>query len=251
MIAAVVPTLDEEDAIGAVIDAMPDSIAGEDVEVFVIDGGSSDDTVEIARSRGATVMDQSYPGAKGAAVREAVDEIDAGVYVFLDGDGTYDPRQMPKLVEPVLRGEADHVIGTRFRDREPGALSPFNLVGNLMFNRMASVLTGCHVQDMLSGYRALGSEHIRSMRMEEAGFGIETELTFRTLDSRTRLVQVPITYSRREEGSSKLHPIRDGARIFATILRMAYQTHRGRTMGVLAVVLAVLAVLVTGAGLLL
>jgi len=249
VIAAVVPTLDEEDAIGAVLDAMPSSIAGEPVEVFVIDGGSTDDTMEIARAHGATVMEQSYPGAKGAAVREAIEEIDAAVYVFLDGDGTYDPAGMPRLVLPVLRGEADHVIGTRFKGREPGALSRFNLVGNIVFNRLTSLLTGYQVQDMLSGYRALGSEHARSMTMQEDGFGIETELTFRTLNSRARLVQTPITYSRRE-GSSKLRPVRDGARILATILTMAARTHPRRTAAFLGGSLVLVLAAVIGAGLL-
>lgn len=246
MIAAIVPTLDEEDAIGGVLDAMPSSIQGERVEVFVIDGGSADDTMAIARDRGVTVMEQSYEGAKGAAVQEALDEIDADVYVFLDGDGTYDPAEMSRLVSPVLSGEADHVIGTRFKGRERGALSRFNLVGNLLFNRMTSLLTGDHVRDMLSGYRALDGDHVHSMDLWEDGFGIETELTFRTLHSRGRLVQTPITYSRRE-GSSKLHPVRDGARIFATILRMAYQTHRGRTLAVLGGVVVLVLAVVAGA----
>lgn len=223
MIAAIVPTLNEEAAIGEVIEEIPDELDGESVEVYVIDGGSTDDTREIAHDHGANVIEQRYDGGKGAAVREAFDRIEADIYVLLDGDGTYLPSEMEEVVRPILDDEADHVMGSRMERREPRSIPFLNLVGNRFFNLLVRQLYNRGVTDMLTGYRALSREVVESMEILRDGFGVETEMTLLTLDSDHRLAEVPITY-RRRQGESKLNPVQDGMRIMKTIVLMARDT---------------------------
>ncbi|MDY6771279.1 MAG: glycosyltransferase [Candidatus Nanohaloarchaea archaeon] len=223
MIAVVISTLNEEAAIADVLAAVPATIRGEETRTYVIDGGSSDATVEIAEDHGAEVIHQTYPGGKGAAVRQAFDEIDADIYVLLDGDGTYLPEEMEELVAPIMDGEADHVMGSRIEHREKGSIPRFNLLGNLFFNFVVRQVYGRDIQDMLTGYRALDEDVVERMELLRDGFGIETEMTLLTLDGDARLQEVPITY-RCREGDSKLHPVRDGLRIMKTIVWMARDT---------------------------
>ncbi len=223
MIAAIIPTLNEEDAIEDVIEAIPEEIRGQKIETYVIDGGSKDATRRIAEGAGATVVEQYYRGGKGAAVRQAFDEIDADIYVFLDGDGTYDPAEMGKIVQPVLDGEADHVVGSRLENREEGSITLFNLAGNKLFNALVRKIYGAPIRDMLSGYRAITQEAVERCPVFREGFGIETELTIQSLENNIRVAEVPITYKRRK-GDSKLHPLGDGFRIMGTILWMVRDT---------------------------
>jgi len=153
MIAVIVPTLNEEKAIGEVLEKFPAETHGHKVELYVIDGGSTDNTVSIAEEKGATVLRQHLTGGKGDAVREAIEEIDADIYVMIDGDGTYDPEELDKILEPIVNGEAGHVIGKRVK-REQGAIPTLNLAGNKIFNLFATIFTGESVEDMLSGFRA-------------------------------------------------------------------------------------------------
>ncbi|MDY6778287.1 MAG: glycosyltransferase [Candidatus Nanohaloarchaea archaeon] len=223
MIACIIPTLNEEDAIASVVEDVPSSIDGHDVVTYVVDGGSTDATRDEARSAGAEVVKQYYRGGKGAAMRQAFDEIDADIYVFLDGDGTYDPGEMRMLVRPILADEADHVIGSRLANREKGSISRFNLLGNRVFNFLVRRFYGADIRDMLSGYRAIDAETVRQNPVFMDGFGIETEMTILTLESDDRLAEADISYGRRE-GTSKLRPLRDGVNILRTIVLMARDT---------------------------
>lgn len=222
MIAVLIPTLDEADAVGEVIEAVPDTVCGHDTDIFVIDGGSTDETPSVAEKYGATVIDQHYRGGKGGGVRQAFDTIDADVVVMLDGDGTYLPEEMGELVEPIVEDTADHVIGKR-SDREDGSIPIMNRFGNWLFNKMVRRFYGISVTDMLSGYRALDGELCQKLALTSNGFGVETEMTIRTVMLDARLQEVPITY-RRRIGSSELRPIRDGFVIFGTIVSLARDT---------------------------
>lgn len=216
MIAAIVPTLNEEEAIAGVIDGLPDSYRDHDVDVYVVDGGSSDATVERAKDAGANIIQQRRAGGKGNGVSQALDEIDAGIYVMLDGDGTYDPGEMGNVVDPVIDGKAEHVVGRR-SDREKGAIPRLNLLGNYLFNLVTRVSTGEEVHDMLSGYRAFTRQSLKHTDLTRPGFGIETEMTFTALENNVPIEEVEISYAERE-GQSKLNPLGDGWRIVNTII---------------------------------
>lgn len=216
MIAVIVPTLNEEEAVAEVVSEFPGSYRGHDVKVYVVDGGSTDSTVEKAEEAGAEVIRQRLGGGKGNGVRQALEELDADVYVMIDGDGTYSPGEVDRLLDPVIDGEAEHVIGRR-SERERGSISRLNLLGNWIFNLVTRVSTGESIHDMLSGYRAFTRESLRHTYFTRPGFGIETEMTFTAIENKVPIKEVDISYAKRS-GKSKLRPLRDGWSIFNTVV---------------------------------
>jgi dolichol-phosphate mannosyltransferase len=218
-VCVLVPTLDEAETVDDVIEDFRD----EGYEnVLVVDGGSADRTREVARAAGARVVVQSGSG-KGQAVREAVRKhVDADYVLMLDGDGTYRAADADALVEPLLAGEAEHVIGNRFADMRPGAMTLLNRVGNRLINAAFGVIHGGSFDDILSGYRAFTRESFERMHLTADGFGIETEMAVECAKRGIRTTVVPITYLPRPAGSNtNLHPIRDGGIIILELYRRA------------------------------
>jgi len=217
-VCAVVPTFNESETIGDVVDGL--QAAGIE-DVLVVDGHSGDGTAEIAEEHDATVVMQSGTG-KGQAVRQGVSEADASNLVMLDGDGTYLPEQVDRLLEPLLAGDAEHVIGDRFADMDADAMTGLNKFGNRVINRAFSRIHGQEYGDILSGYRAFTRESFEKMYLTAEGFGIETEMAVECARHNLPTAVVPITYLPRPEGSeTNLHPIADGARILMTLYGLA------------------------------
>lgn len=217
-VCVLIPTLNEAATIGSVIEGFQT----EGFEsILVIDGGSEDDTQSIAEDLGATVIEQSGSG-KGAAVVEAVEHIDTRHVLMIDGDGTYLPAQADRLLDPLVDGPADHVIGDRFADMEPDAMSRLNRFGNRQINRLFRLIHKHELHDILSGYRAFSTDSFERLNLSSTGFGIEAEMTGEALRHGQRIEEVPITYKRRPDMSdTKLHPVRDGAVILSTIYLIA------------------------------
>lgn len=213
-----IPTLNEEQSIGDIVRGFKSM--GYD-NILVIDGGSTDRTVEIAKREGAKVVMQEGRG-KGAAIIQAfrmiLEETDADVIVMIDGDGSYLPEDVEKLLKPILDGNADHVIGCRIAQK--GAFRRINLVGNKILNRIFGFGYGIRLQDMLSGYRALTRECIEGIELKRRGFEVEAEMTIECVKKGFRIKEVPVTY-RRRKGKTKLSPLRDGLRIGYTIYMLA------------------------------
>ncbi|QZA89239.1 S-layer glycoprotein N-glycosyltransferase AglJ [Salinarchaeum sp. IM2453] len=217
-VCVLIPTLNEAETIGDVIDGYND--AGY-TNVFVIDGGSDDQTQEIASEHGARVVEQSGSG-KGQAVREAFDLIDRPYVLMVDGDGTYRPEDADKMVEPLFSGDAKHVIGNRFADMRPGAMTRLNQVGNRLINWAYRLIHRRDHHDILSGYRAFTLRSAKRLDLQAEGFGIETEIAVECVREGIDTVEVPITYLPRPEGSeTNLRPVRDGAVIIVTLYRLA------------------------------
>jgi dolichol-phosphate mannosyltransferase len=212
------PTLDESETVGDVVDDFRD----EGFEnVLVVDGGSADGTPDIARSHGARVVQQSGRG-KGQAVREAVSEhVEAPYVLMLDGDGTYRASDARQMLAPLREGY-EHVIGNRFADMRPGAMTRFNRLGNLAINRAFAAVHGENYRDILSGYRAFTTESFGKMTLTSEGFGIETEMAVECVKRDVETTVVPVTYLPRPVGSNtNLRPLRDGGIIFLEIYRRA------------------------------
>ncbi|MFB6108984.1 MAG: S-layer glycoprotein N-glycosyltransferase AglJ [Haloplanus sp.] len=218
-VTVLIPTLDEDETIG---DVVADFRADGFDDVLVVDGGSSDDTREVAREAGARVVRQSGTG-KGQAVREAVGEyVDSEYVLMLDGDGTYCPDDAEALLSPLLAGEADHVIGDRFADMRDGAMTRLNRVGNRLINRAFALIHGENFEDILSGYRAFSRDSFERMHLTADGFGIETEMAVECAKRGVPTAVVPITYLPRPSGSNtNLHPFRDGGIILLELYRRA------------------------------
>ncbi|MEA2076136.1 MAG: S-layer glycoprotein N-glycosyltransferase AglJ [Euryarchaeota archaeon] len=213
-ICILIPTLNEEETIGEIIREFKD----EGFEnIFVIDGNSTDSTREIATREGARVEVQRGKG-KGTAVRQAFERIEMDIIVIIDGDGTYLPSEVDKLLIPIINGEADHVIGNRFG--YGGAFTPSHRIGNWVLNKAFGLGYRVKLRDILSGYRALTKDCLRKMILMKEGFEIETEMAVESVKRGIRIKEVPIKYKKRK-GVSKLNFMRDGLSIFYTLYVLA------------------------------
>ena len=187
--------------------------------IFVIDGKSTDGTVEAAERAGAQVVTQIGRG-KGAAIIEAFQMIREPYILMLDGDGTYAPADADRMLAPLADG-ADHVIGERLSGYEKGALTRMNHFGNYIINVLFKWAHGAYLQDILSGYRAFTRESLSRMNLKESGFEIETEIAAEAVRNELKVIVVPVSYCQRPGTPTKLHPIRDGYKIIKTIYRLA------------------------------
>ena len=212
-----IPTLNEAATIGQLIkDFKKDGFSN----ILVIDGNSRDGTGQIAEAEGARVVMQSRKG-KGQAMIQAFELIESPYVVMIDGDGTYLAREAPSLLEPILEGRADHVIGNRLENYSPGAFTKLNIVGNRLINIFFDVAYGVSLKDILSGYRAFTLDSMRELELNKTGFEIETEISVECILKAQRVEEVPITYfPRSEKGATKLNPVKDGFRIGSTIYRL-------------------------------
>src|SRR3990170_8309764 len=213
-----IPTLNEGKTIGGLV---KEFISMGFSDILVIDGHSTDNTVKNAESAGARVVMQSGKG-KGQAVSQAFQLITSNYVVMIDGDGTYLPEEVNKILEPVTTGVADHVIGNRFANYQKGAFTSLNLFGNKILNTIFGFAYGMWLKDILSGYRAFNIDAFKNLDLNRTGFEVETEITVECVKKDLRIVEVPITYLARVSGAAtKLQPIRDGFRIASTIYLLA------------------------------
>jgi dolichol-phosphate mannosyltransferase len=144
---------------------------------------------------------------------------------MIDGDGTYLPEEINKILEPVISGQADHVIGNRFTNYQKGAFTGLNLFGNRILNKIFGFAYGIWLNDILSGYRAFNYNSYKQIELNRTGFEAETEITIECVKKDFKIVEVPITYLARVTGAAtKLRPVRDGFRIASTIYLLA-RTH--------------------------
>ena len=206
-IVAVVPAFDEEGAIGAVVAEI--GAFDPAIDVVVVDDGSADATAGAATAAGATVVRLPFNLGIGAAVQTGFRwalERDYDVAVRLDGDGQHDPAELPKLLAPLERGEADVVTGSRFRGDDDEAYRPplGRRLGISWFARLVSLLSGQRVTDTTSGFQALNREGIALFARDYPSDYPEVEATVLVLKHRLRLVEVPVRMREREHGSSSI-----------------------------------------------
>ncbi len=209
-----IPTLNEGKTIAGLVEEFK-SLGYH--EILVIDGHSTDDTVSKAQNTGARVVVQTGKG-KGQAINQAFRLLSSKYVVMVDGDGTYLPREVNKLIEPVISGEADHAIGNRFANYQEGAFTRLNLFGNMILNKIFGLAYSVWLTDILSGYRAFNYNAYKQIELNRTGFEVETEITVECVKKDLKIVEVPITYLTRVSGTAtKLRPVRDGFRIASTI----------------------------------
>ena len=218
-VCVLLPTFEEAETVGTVVSSFREAGLR---EVLVIDGGSTDGTRDLAREAGARVVVQSGEG-KGQAIREAVrDHVESPYVLMADADDTYDAADAEAMLTPLFEGEADHVIGNRFADMRPGAMTRLNRIGNRIINGAFRAIHGEDYGDILSGYRAFTRESFRRLNLTADGFGVETEMAVECVKQRVIVTVVPVTYRPRPDGSStNLHPVRDGGVIFLELYRKA------------------------------
>ncbi len=235
-IAVLVPCYNEEAAIGTVVRDFRAVLPA--ATVYVYDNNSSDRTIEIAEAAGAVVRREPRQG-KGHVVRRMFADVDADVYIMIDGDDTYDVSAAPDLVETLARDGLDMVNAAR-DETQASAYRPGHKFGNQMLTGIVRTIFGNDFRDMLSGYRVFSRRFVKSFPLLATGFEIETELTIHALELQMPTREVATSFKERPPGSeSKLNTISDGFRILWTITKLLKQE---RPMAVFAAAGGVLAV---------
>ena len=210
-IAILVPCRNEVATVGKVVREFRAALPG--AAVYVYDNASSDGTADAARAAGAIVRSEARPG-KGGVVRRMLGEIDADLYVVVDGDATYDPGSARRMIDELVANDLDMVTGVRDERGGGHAYRRGHRAGNRAFNALLGMLFGSRPADMLSGYRVLTRRLAKSFPAMSRGFEIETELTVHALEQRLPTGEVTTPYFERPAGSaSKLSTYGDGARI--------------------------------------
>lgn len=234
-VAVLVPCRDEAGTIATVVTEFLRELPG--ASVYVYDNRSIDDTAAVATAAGAIVRRESWPG-KGNVVRRMFADVEADVYLLVDGDGTYDATAAPAMVRRLLEDRLDMVVGTR-RGVCNDAHRRGHAVGNRLFNGLYKAVFGPEFRDIFSGYRALSRRFVKSFPAASHGFEIETEMSVHASQMRLPIAEMDAEYGTRPNGSvSKLRTWRDGIRILSTMLLLYKEVHPARFFGLLAFALA-------------
>lgn len=226
-ISFLVPAHDEARTVEELLDRI-DELALDDRQIVVVDDGSHDGTADIVErwrarhdAEDVAVIRQEHRG-KGAAVRAGIPHVDGDVVVIQDADMEYDPIEVPELIEPIERGKADVVFGSRLSGgRAQRAYLFWHLVGNRFLSLLTNVLFNTTISDMETGYKAFRTNVLRSLDLREDGFGIEPELTAKVCRrSDLRVYEIPISYYGRTYAEGKKITWRDGVRAIFVLLRV-------------------------------
>lgn len=213
-VAVLVPCYNEAPTIAKVVTdfraALPDAL------VYVYDNNSADDTAAIARQAGAIVRSEARQG-KGNVVRRMFGDVEADIYLMVDGDDTYDASAAPSLVEALRAGPYDMVNAARIA-RSAEAFRPGHAFGNKLLTGLVRYIFGTSTKDMLSGYKAFSRRYVKSFPAMSSGFEIETELIVHALELRMAVSEINTPYGERPDGShSKLRTFRDALRILRLV----------------------------------
>jgi glycosyltransferase involved in cell wall biosynthesis len=221
-VAVLVPCYNEGGAIAKVVADFRASLPG--ATIYVYDNNSSDNTVEAAKAAGAVVRRETHQG-KGHVVRRMFNDVEADIYVLVDGDATYDAPSAQAMVGKLVADRLDMVVATRV-DRDQAAYRPGHRAGNWLLTGLVAHIFGRVFTDMLSGYRVFSRRFVKSFPILSGGFEIETELTVHALELELPVGELATPYYSRPAGSaSKLSTWRDGFRILWTLLKL-YRAER-------------------------
>jgi hypothetical protein len=242
-IAVLLPCYNEEAAIGKVVTDFRTALPTADI--YVYDNNSRDRTVEVARAAGAEVRSETQQG-KGYVVRRMFADIDADIYVLVDGDDTYDAAAAPALIQHLLDQHLDMVNGARVTEIE-AAYRPGHRFGNVLLTTIVAKIFGNRIGDMLSGFRVFSRRFVKSFPALSGGFEIETELTVHALELAMPISEIKTAYRDRSvDSASKLRTFRDGIRILRMIMilvkeerPLAFFTALSGVLMALAVILVV------------
>ncbi len=216
-IAVIIPCYNEALTIGKVVEDFRRELP--EASVYVYDNNSTDGTAEIANGSGAIVRNEPRQG-KGNVCRQMFRDIDADCYLMVDGDDTYPAESARALCEPILAGKADMVAGDRLSNGTYAQQNDraFHGFGNDLVRTMIKWIYGYGFEDVMTGYRAMSRPFVKTFPVLSEGFQIETELSIHAVDRRWRIVDVPVEYRDRPEGSvSKLNTVSDGLKVLAMI----------------------------------
>ena len=238
-IAVLVPCYNEAASIAHVVADFAAGIPG--ATVYVYDNNSSDLTAEVAETAGAVVRHESMQG-KGNVVRRMFADVDADVYILVDGDNTYEAAAAPEMVRLLVNNQLDMVTATRVTEQD-AAYRRGHRTGNVMLTGIVRWIFGNRITDMLSGYRVFSRRFVKSFPALASGFETETEFTIHALELRMPIGEIATRYRERPAGSaSKLRTYSDGARILFTILKLVKEERPLQFFGIAGAALLVVGV---------
>lgn len=217
-IAVLIPCHNEAPTIGKVVDDFRSHLPS--AAIYVFDNSSTDASASIAREHGAVVIREPRRG-KGFVVEKMFTSVDADYYVMVDGDDTYPADCVNKLLEPLMSGDADMVVGARLSTYARESFRRLHIFGNNLVRLLVNWVSKSQLMDIMSGYRAFNRRVVERIPVVSSGFEVETEMTIQTLYYRMRIVEVSIPYKQRPAGSeSKLSTFRDGFRVLWKIFSL-------------------------------
>jgi len=225
--ALIIPALNEEAVIGSTLDGL--RVTALD-QLIVVDNGSTDRTAQVARAHGAQVVSEPRRGYGFACLAGmAALHREITVVAFMDGDGSDDPADLPRLLDPIVRGEAEMVLGSRvLGSREAGALTPQQRFGNALATGLLRLFHGARYTD-LGPFRAIRHEALERLRMRDTNYGWTIEMQIKAARHKLRVIEIPVRYRRRRAGQSKISgtlrgTLSAGSKIIWTIFRYSLRT---------------------------
>ena len=242
-IAVLIPCYNEELTIEKVVKDFKKELP--DADIYVYDNNSKDKTAEIAKNAGAIVKHE-YRQGKGNVVRSMFRDIDADIYVMVDGDDTYPAEFVHELIKPIRDGQADMTIGDRLSNGtyQEENKRKFHEFGNNLVKKGINMLFDTKLKDIMTGYRVFNKIFVKNMPVMSPKFEIETEMTLYALDKKYIIKEIPIIYRDRPEGSeSKLNTVSDGIKVVKTIFNMFKDYKPFQFFGIIALILLVLGLL--------
>ncbi len=240
-IAVLIPCYNEADAIATVVTDFKSVLP--DATIYVYDNNSTDKTAELASQAGAVVRREPKQG-KGNVVRRMFREIDADCYLMVDGDGTYDPTDAPKMVQAVLNEGVDMIVGDRlsttyFQENN----RPMHNMGNRLVRHLINSFWSSDIRDIMSGYRGFSRRFVKLFPVMSPNFEIETEMTIHALDKQYTVKSIPSQYSDRQAGESKLNTWKDGFKVLKTIFTLFMEYRPLRFFSITAIILLAIALI--------
>lgn len=222
-IAVMIPCYNEELTIEKVLSDFKDQLP--QARLYVCDNRCTDSTAALASGAGATVLKENRPG-KGFAVATLMREIEADIYIMIDGDDTYPVDHVHDLIQPVLMGRADMSVGSRLDSSHCNSFRPMHRFGNRLVAGSINVIFDSNLSDIMSGFRVFNHHFVKSIPLLSRGFEIETQMSIQALYYQFQVAEVPIPMRERPEMSfSKLHTVRDGTRVILSIIN-AFKAYR-------------------------
>lgn len=238
-IAVLIPCYNESKTIEKVIKDYKKALP--EADIYVYDNNSKDGTDKIAKKAGA-IIKYEYRQGKGNVIRTMFREIEADCYLMIDGDDTYPAENAREMCDLILSGKADMVVGDRlsstyFTENK----RPFHNFGNRIVRWLINKLFKNNIKDIMTGYRAFSYEFVKGFPVLSKGFEIETEMTIHAVDKNFKIVEIPVTYRDRPEGSvSKLNTYSDGLKVLKTIATLFKEYKPMGFFGIIAIILAIL-----------
>lgn len=216
-VSIVIPTLNEEENIGIVLDDLRSALKSYSYELVIVDGHSKDKTVQVASKKGARIIYDD--NGKGSALRKGFAAARGDIIISMDADLSNESRELRLLIDSIEIGY-DIAMGSRFITGGGTEDMPlFRVLGNKFFVGMVNLCFGAHYSDMCYGYRSFRKGIVHNLALKEDGFGIETEININAAKHHLKVIEIPSNEKKRRHGEAKLHTYRDGYIILRTILR--------------------------------